>query len=151
MMTMPSALSGIRVIESTQHLAGPSCAMFLADMGAEVIKIERPGQGDASRILGKLQNGESPMYTVLNRNKLGMTLNYKEPRAIDIFMALAAESDIVVENNRPGVMERLGLGYDAVRQVNPQIIYASLSGFGQSGPYRAAAATIPSPRACPAS
>jgi len=68
--------------------------MFLADMGAEVIKIERPGQGDASRILGKLQNGESPMYTVLNRNKLGMTLNYKDPRAINIFMALAVESDI---------------------------------------------------------
>ncbi|ETW96425.1 MAG: hypothetical protein ETSY1_26690 [Candidatus Entotheonella factor] len=135
-MMTPGALSGIRVIESTQHLAGSSCAMFLADMGAEVIKIERPGQGDASRILGKLQNGESPMYTVLNRNKLGMTLNYKDPRAIKIFMELAAESDIIVENNRAGVMDRLGLGYDAVKQVNPKMIYASLSGFGQSGPYR---------------
>ena len=133
---MTGALSGIRVIESTQHLAGPSCAMFLADMGAEVIKIERPGQGDASRILGKLQNGESPMYTALNRNKLGMTLNDKDPRAIGVFMKLAAESDVIVENNRPGVMDRLGIGYEAVRTVNPQIIYASLSGFGQTGPYR---------------
>lgn len=132
---MSGALSGIRVLESTQHLAGPSCAMFLADMGAEVIKIERPGHGDASRILGKHQNGESPMFTALNRNKLGLTLNYKDPRAVKIFMQLAAESDIIVENNRAGVMDRLGLGYDAVRAVKPQIIYASLSGFGQSGPY----------------
>ncbi len=133
---MTGALSGIRVIESTQHLAGPSCAMFLADMGAEVIKIERPGQGDASRILGKLQNGESPMYTALNRNKLSLTLNYKDPRAVKIFMQLAATSDIIVENNRAGVMARLGLGYEAVRAVHPEIIYASLSGFGQTGPYR---------------
>jgi formyl-CoA transferase len=133
---MTDALLGIRVLESTQHLAGPSCAMFLADMGAEVIKIERPGQGDASRILGRLQNGESPMYTALNRNKLSLTLNYKDARAVHIFMQLAASSDIIVENNRPGVMDRLGLGYTAVQVVNPQIIYASLSGFGQTGPYR---------------
>lgn len=133
---MTDALTGIRVLESTQHLAGPSCAMFLADMGAEVIKIERPGQGDAARILGRLQNGESPMYTALNRNKLSLTLNYKDPRAVHIFMQLAAASDIIVENNRPGVMDRLGLGYVAVKAVNPQIIYASLSGFGQTGPYR---------------
>ena len=133
---MSGALAGIRVLESTQHLAGPSCAMFLADMGAEVIKIERPGQGDASRILGNKQNGESPMYTALNRNKLSLTLNYKDPRAVDIFMRLAADSDIIVENNRAGVMDRLGLGYEAVKAVNPQIIYASLSGFGQTGPYR---------------
>jgi crotonobetainyl-CoA:carnitine CoA-transferase CaiB-like acyl-CoA transferase len=133
---MTGALSGLRVIESTQHLAGPSCAMFLADMGAEVIKIERPGQGDASRILGKLQNGESPMFTALNRNKQSLTLNYKDPRAVQIFLQLAAQSDVIVENNRPGVMQRLGLGYEAVRQVNPQIIYASISGFGHTGPYR---------------
>lgn len=134
---MTGAFAGIRVLESTQHLAGPSCAMFLADMGAEVIKIEQPGKGDASRILGPLQHGESPMYTALNRNKLSLTLNYKDPRAIDIFFKLAAQSDVIVENNRAGVMERLGLGYAAVRAVNPRIIYASISGFGQSGPYRA--------------
>jgi crotonobetainyl-CoA:carnitine CoA-transferase CaiB-like acyl-CoA transferase len=133
---MTGALSGVRVLESTQHLAGPSCAMFLADMGAEVIKIEQPGKGDASRLLGKLQNGESPMFTALNRNKYSLTLNYKDPRAVQIFMQLAAQSDIIVENNRAGVMERLGLGYDAVRTVQSQIIYASISGFGQSGPYR---------------
>lgn len=133
---MTGALSGLRVIESTQHLAGPSCAMFLADMGAEVVKIERPGQGDASRLTGKLQNGESAMFTALNRNKLGITLNYKDPRALRIFMQLAAQSDIIVENNRAGVMDRLGLGYEAVKAVNPQIIYASISGFGQTGPYR---------------
>ena len=134
---MAGALAGIRVLESTQHLAGPSCAMFLADMGAEVIKIEPPGKGDASRMLGTLQNGESPMYTALNRNKLSLTLNYKDPRAVQIFLQLAAQSDIIVENNRAGVMDRLGLGYAAVRAVNPQIIYASISGFGQTGPYRA--------------
>jgi formyl-CoA transferase len=133
---MTGALTGIRVLESTQHLAGPSCAMFLADMGAEVIKIEQPGKGDASRILGKLQHGESPMYTALNRNKLSLTLNYKDPRAVQIFLQLAAQSDVIVENNRAGVMERLGLGYEAVRAVKPQIIYASISGFGQTGPYR---------------
>jgi formyl-CoA transferase len=110
--------------------------MFLADMGAEVIKIEQPGKGDASRILGKLQNGESPMYTALNRNKLSLTLNYKDPRAVQIFLQLAAQSDVIVENNRAGVMDRLGLGYEAVRAVNAQIIYASISGFGQTGPYR---------------
>lgn len=133
---MDGALHGIRVIDSTQHLAGPSCAMFLADMGAEVIKIEQPGKGDVTRILGKLQGGESPMFTVLQRNKQSLTLNYKDPRGIDIFKKLAAQSDIIVENNRPGVMERLGLGYEAIRTINPQIIYAAISGFGNTGPYR---------------
>jgi crotonobetainyl-CoA:carnitine CoA-transferase CaiB-like acyl-CoA transferase len=133
---MTGALSGVRVIESTQHLAGPSCAMFLADMGAEVLKIEQPGKGDAARLLGRLQHGESPMFTALNRNKQSLTLNYKDPRAVQIFLQLAAQSDIIVENNRAGVMDRLGLGYDAVRAVNPRIIYASISGFGQTGPYR---------------
>ncbi|MGQ4810381.1 Acetyl-CoA:oxalate CoA-transferase [Candidatus Entotheonellaceae bacterium PAL068K] len=133
---MTGALTGVRVLESTQHLAGPSCAMFLADMGAKVTKIERPGIGDASRLLGKLQQGESPMYMTLNRNKSSLTLNYKDPRAGRIFLQLAAQSDIIVENNRAGVMHRLGLGYEAIRAVNPQIIYASISGFGQTGPYR---------------
>lgn len=134
---MPAALDGVRVLDSTLFLAGPTCSMLLADMGADVLKIEPPGTGDASRILGKLQAGESPMFMAVNRNKRGITLNYKDPRAIEIFMRLAARSDIVVENNRAGVMDRLGLGYAAVRKVNPAIIYASISGFGQTGPYRA--------------
>jgi len=133
---MQSALAGIQVIDSTLFLAGPSCSMFLADMGADVVKIEPPGAGDASRILGRLQNGESPMFTALNRNKRGMTLNYKDPRAVQVFMQLAARCDVVVENYRAGVMDRLGLGYEAVRKVNPGVIYASISGFGQTGPYR---------------
>jgi formyl-CoA transferase len=133
---MPAALEGVRVIDSTLFLAGPSCTMFLADMGADVLKIEPPSTGDASRILGKLQGGESPMFMTVNRNKRGMTLNYKDPRALEIFRRIAARSDILVENNRGGVMERLGLGYEAVRKVNPSIIYASISGFGQTGPYR---------------
>ena len=133
---MTGALTGLCVIDSTQHLAGPSCAMFLADMGAEVIKIEPVGRGDTTRMLGKLHNGESPMFTVLNRNKQSLTLNYKDPRGVKIFMELAAQSDIIVENNRPGVMDRLGLGYEAVQQVNPAIIYAAISGFGHTGPYR---------------
>ena len=106
---MNSALEGVRVVDSTLFLAGPSCSMFLADMGADVLKIEPPQSGDAARLLGKLQNGESPMFMTVNRNKRGMTLNYKDARAIEIFMRLASRSDIVVENNRPGVMERLGL------------------------------------------
>src|SRR5262249_56215406 len=104
--------------------------------GAEVIKIEQVGRGDTTRNLGKLQNGESPMFTVLNRNKQSLTLNYKDPRGVKIFMELAAQSDVIVENNRPGVMDRLGLGYEAVQQVNPQIIYAAISGFCHTGPYR---------------
>ncbi len=133
---MTGALTGLRVLDSTQHLAGPSCAMFLADMGAAVIKIEPVGRGDTTRSLGKLHNGESPMFTVLNRNKQSLTLNYKDPRGVQIFMELAAQSDIIVENNRPGVMDRLGLGYEAVQQVNSAIIYAAISGFGHTGPYR---------------
>jgi crotonobetainyl-CoA:carnitine CoA-transferase CaiB-like acyl-CoA transferase len=133
---MQAALAGVRVLDSTLFLAGPSCAMFLADMGADVLKIEPPVSGDASRILGKLQNGESPMFMALNRNKRGMTLNYKDARAVEVFMQLAAKSDVVVENSRAGVMDRLGLGYEDVRKVNPAIIYASISGFGQTGPYR---------------
>src|SRR5262245_49646769 len=97
-ITMTEALTGLRVIDSTQHLAGPSCAMFLADMGAEVIKIEPVSRGDTTRILGKLQNAESPMFTVLNRNKQSLTLNYKDPRGVKIFMELVAQSDIIVEN-----------------------------------------------------
>lgn len=133
---MPAALEGVRVIDSTLFLAGPSCTMFLADMGADVLKIEPPAAGDASRILGKLQAGESPMFMTVNRNKRGMTLNYKDARAVEIFLSIAARADVVVENNRGGVMDRLGLGYEAVRKVNPSIIYASISGFGQTGPYR---------------
>jgi CoA:oxalate CoA-transferase len=93
---MTGALTGLRVIDSTQHLAGPPCAMFLADMGAEVIKIEQVGRGDTTRSLGKLQNGESPMFTVLNRNKQSLTLNYKDPRGVKILTIAVYHAEGVV-------------------------------------------------------
>jgi len=108
--------------------------MILADMGAEVIKIE-PFWGDPSRLQLPLVKGESPYYMFHNRNKKGMTLDLKNPKGVDIFKKLVKISDVVVENYRPGVMERLGVGYETLRETNPKIIYASISGFGQYGPY----------------
>lgn len=131
---MVGALEGIRVVDLTAHLAGPYCTMILADMGAEVIKIE-PHWGDPSRLQQPLVEGESPYYMFHNRNKLGVTLDLKSPKGVEILKRLAMISDVVVENYRPGVMERLGIGYETLREINPRIIYAAISGFGQYGPY----------------
>lgn len=130
------ALNGVRVLDLSRVLAGPFCTMMLADMGAEVIKIEIPRKGDDSRQFGPFVNGESAYYMNLNRNKKGITLNLKDPKGKELFIKMAKKADIVMENFRPGTMEKLGIGYEELKKVNPGIIYAAVSGFGQYGPYR---------------
>jgi crotonobetainyl-CoA:carnitine CoA-transferase CaiB-like acyl-CoA transferase len=132
------ALEGIRVLDFTQMMMGPWATQFLGDMGADVIKVERPGVGEWERGLrstGDLIDGQSPFFLAMNRNKKSLTLNLKDPRARDIVLKLAGSCDLVVENFRPGVMDRLGLGYQDLSAVRPSIVYVSGSGFGQSGPY----------------
>lgn len=128
-------LTGVKVLDLTRVLAGPYCGMLLADMGAEVVKIEAPGKGDDSRVFFPQVNGESAYYMNLNRNKRGITLNLKTAKGKEIFLELAKRSDIVIENFRPGTMKKLGLAYEDLRAVNPTIVYGCVSGFGQYGPY----------------
>lgn len=128
-------LEGVKVLDLTRVLAGPYCGMMLADMGAEVIKIEVPGKGDDARGNFPIINGESAYYMNLNRNKRGMTLNLKSEKGKDILRRLVSQSDILIENYRPGVMEKLGLGYEDLKKVNPGLIYGCVSGFGHYGPY----------------
>jgi len=130
------ALAGLRVVDMTRVLAGPYCTMLLADMGAEVIKVEEPGKGDDSRGYPPFLRGISAYFSNLNRNKKSIVLDLKKKDAKDIFIALLKKSDVLLENFRPGTMDRLGLGYDFVKEVNPRLIYASISGFGQYGPYK---------------
>lgn len=134
-MQYQGALHGVRVLDLTRVLAGPFCTMMLADMGAEVIKIEVPKKGDDSRQFGPFVNGESSYYMNLNRNKKGITLNLKG-RGKEIFLEMVKKADIVVENYRPGTMEKLGLGYEDLKKVNPRLIYGCVSGFGHYGPYK---------------
>lgn len=133
-MKQEGALSGIRVLDLSRVLAGPFCTQMLADLGAEIIKIEVPGKGDDSRNFGPFVNGESGYYMNINRNKKGITLNLKG-KGKDLFLEMVKEADMVVENYRPGVMEKLGIGYEELKKVNPAIIYGAVSGFGHYGPY----------------
>lgn len=130
-------LAGIKILDLTEHMAGPYCTMVLADMGAEVIKLERPGKGENVRNWGEAGEELNPFFRYINRNKKGITLNYKEPEGRDLFLKLVAEVDILVENYRPTVMPRAGLGWDDLSKLNPRLIYAQLSGFGYDGPYKA--------------
>ena len=134
-MDRVGALEGITVLDLTRVLAGPFASMMMADMGANVIKIEETGKGADERQMGPFLNGESAYYMNLNRNKKGMTLNLKSPKGKQIFKDLVKKADVVLENYRPGTMEKLGLGYETLKEVNPAIIYAAVSGFGQYGPY----------------
>jgi crotonobetainyl-CoA:carnitine CoA-transferase CaiB-like acyl-CoA transferase len=132
------ALEGVRILDFTQMMMGPWASQFLADMGADVIKIERPGAGEWERGLhavGDLLDGQSPFFLAMNRNKRSVALNLKDARAREVCRRLAEGSDLVMENFRPGVMDRLGLGYDDLRRINPSIVYVSGSGFGADGPY----------------
>ena len=131
----PGALSGLRILDLTRVLAGPFSTMMLADMGAEVIKIEQPGKGDDTRHFAPFQNGESAYYMNLNRGKKGVTLDLKG-KGREMFLELVKTADVVVENYRPGTMDKLGLGYEVLKQVNPKLVYAAVSGFGDTGPYR---------------
>jgi crotonobetainyl-CoA:carnitine CoA-transferase CaiB-like acyl-CoA transferase len=130
-----AALDGIRVIDQTQVMAGPSCSMLLADMGADVIKVEPPA-GEASRTQGhQLAPGVSAAFVAINRNKRGMTLDLKQPDGVAVLKKLVGTADILVENYRPGVAKRLGVDYETLKPLNPRLIYCSISGFGQTGPY----------------
>jgi crotonobetainyl-CoA:carnitine CoA-transferase CaiB-like acyl-CoA transferase len=134
---MTAALKGIKVLDLSRALAGPYCTMMLADMGAEVIKVEMPGRGDDSRSWGPpFAEGESAYFMSINRNKKSLSLNMKSEKSKEIITKLIDKADVLVENFRPGAMERLGLGYEQVKKMNSKIIYCSISGFGQDGPYR---------------
>lgn len=132
---MDGALKGIRVIDLTRVLAGPYCSMILGDLGAEVIKIEIPGVGDDSRAFPPFVENESVYFLSLNRNKKSITLNLKSEKGKELFLNMVKKSHVVVENFRPGTMEKLGLGYEELKKANPKIIYAASSGFGHTGPY----------------
>jgi len=128
-------LEGLKVLDLTRVLAGPYCTMILGDLGANIIKVEMPGTGDDSRHFGPYQNGESAYFMSLNRNKRSMTLNLKNEQGKELLKELVKKVDIIIENFRPGTMEKLGLGYETLKAINPELIYAASSGFGHSGPY----------------
>ena len=131
------ALDGVKVLDLTQIMAGPMCTMLLADMGADVIKIERPGTGDDTRRMGSRLTGDiSGGFLALNRNKRSIALDLRSDDGKAVFRRMVKTADVVVENFRPGVMDRLGLGYETLAAINPKLVYASISGFGGTGPYR---------------
>ena len=130
------ALDGVTVLDLTRVLAGPFSTMMLADMGANIVKIEEAGKGDDTRQFGPFQNGESCYYINLNRNKKGVTLNLKSAKGKEMFKEMVRKADIVMENYRPGTMEKLGLGYEVLKEINPAIIYGCISGFGHYGRYK---------------
>jgi crotonobetainyl-CoA:carnitine CoA-transferase CaiB-like acyl-CoA transferase len=130
-----TALDSIKVLDLTRFVAGPFCTQLLADMGAEVIKIESPDRGDETRHQGAIVNGESWYFVGLNRNKKSLTLDLKSLEGKEIFRRLAREADVVVENFRPGVMRNFGFDYENLNQINPRLVYCGISGFGKDGPY----------------
>ena len=131
---MSGALAGIKIVEAASYVTGPFASQLLADMGAEVIKIEEPKRGDPFRGWG--EKNYSATFCSLNRNKKSVTLDLRIETGRNIAFKLAAGADVLIENFRPGVMEKRGLGYEQIRAANPKIIYCSISGFGQQGPYR---------------
>jgi len=128
-------LQGIRVLDLTRVLAGPYCTALLADLGAEIIKLEPP-TGDDYRHIGPFRNGESALFTLSNRGKRSIALNLKDPRGLQAALTLADKCDVVVENFRPGIADKIGIGAEALRARNPGLVYCSISGFGQAGPFR---------------
>ncbi len=129
-------LEGLGVLDLSSQLSGPYCAMLLGDLGADVVKVERPGSGDDARSMSPRLGGESAAFMLWNRNKRSITLDLKRPQGLGIALRLAERADVLLENWRPGVADRLGLGYEAVTARNPRLVYCSISGFGQTGPYR---------------
>lgn len=133
---MAKPLEGVVVLDLSRVLAAPYTGMILADMGADVIKVERPGKGDDSRAYGPFKNGESVYYMSLNRGKRSMTLNMKSEEGKQILKDLVKQADVLVENFRGGTMDKLGLGYDVLKEINPRLIYSACTGFGMTGPYK---------------
>ena len=131
---MTSALNNIKVVDLTRTLAGPFCTMMLGDMGADIVKIEEPEHGDETRGWTPFWNGESTQFVSFNRNKRSLSVNLKEPEGINIVQSLARDADVMIESFRAGALERMGLGYDTIKDLNPDIIYCSISGYGRTGP-----------------
>ncbi|MAC57265.1 MAG: CoA transferase [Novosphingobium sp.] len=129
-------LAGVRVLDFTRVLAGPAASLALADLGAEVFKIEPPGTGDETRTFPPMRDGESHYYLAINRGKRSIVVDLKSAEGIALVKDLAAKCDVLVENYRPGVMDRLGLGYETIKAINPRLIYCSISGYGQTGPLK---------------
>ena len=133
---MAQALDGIRILDLSNYIAGPFAAMLLVDMGAAVVKIENTNGGDPFRKWGREPRMYSPLFRSYNRNKRAMTLNLRHAEGKEVFLRMVEEADVVIENYRPGVMDRLELGYERLSQLNPRLIYCGISAFGQTGPYR---------------
>ena len=131
---MAKPLKGIKVLDLSRILAGPYASMLLAELGAEIIKVERPGIGDDARHYGPFKNGQSVYFISINRGKKSITLNLKSAEGIEIIKKMVQDFDILIENFKPGTMEKLGLGYDELKKINPKLIYAATSGFGHTGP-----------------
>lgn len=131
-------LAGLKVLDLTRLLPGPVCTLHLADLGAEVIKIEDPGAGDYARTmgLGAAPGEDSYFFRLVNRNKRGLRLDLKQPAGVEVFLRLARDADVIVESFRPGVVDKLGVGYAAVKAINPRIVYCAITGYGQDGPWR---------------
>jgi crotonobetainyl-CoA:carnitine CoA-transferase CaiB-like acyl-CoA transferase len=134
MTTFPLALDGIRVLDLSRVIAGPWCGALLGDFGADVIKVEDTDAGDESRTWPPKKDGETAAYLLFNRNKRGVTLDLKSPEGVEVIKALVQKSDVLVENFRTGTMESFGLGYDVLAEINPRLIYCSVSAFGRTGP-----------------
>lgn len=135
--SMSHVLDSITILDLTRYLAGPYCSMILGDLGAEVVKIERPKTGDGSRQWGPpFIHGESAYFLSINRNKKSVTINLRTEKGCEIVRKMASTYDVLIENYRPGIVQKLGLDYETLSKINPQLIYCSISGFGQTGPYR---------------
>ena len=132
---MPLPLEGLRVLDLSRALAGPYCTMILADLGADVVKVEPSPKGEMIRSWGPFADGISVYYLSVHRNKRSLSLDFRKPEGIALIAELAAKSDILVENFKPGTMEEMGLGYDTLKRANPRLIYANITGFGRDGPY----------------
>ncbi|SDF39264.1 CaiB/BaiF CoA transferase family protein [Limimaricola pyoseonensis] len=132
---MSGPLAGMKVVELAHIMAGPACGLMLADMGADVIKVEKPAGDDSRRFVPPEIEGESAAYLMMNRNKRGIALDLKRPEAVQALRDLLAGADLVIENYRMGTMEKLGLSYESLREINPRLVYCEISGFGRTGPY----------------
>ena len=133
---MSGPYEGIRVLELTSTVSGPFAGMMLADQGAEVIKVEPPGIGDLARFMGTTKDGMGAMFSTLNRNKKCICLDFKNEEDLSVLKELVSTTDVLIENYRPGIVKKLGIDYESLSQINPDLIYCSISGYGQSGPYK---------------